>query len=389
MKLSRKRLFDIIQIGQREDVPSRMFDFFITVVIFTNIIAMFLETFDALASFYPLFKWLEYITLIIFCIEYALRIWTADYLYPTLEDGKARLQFLISFDGIIDLLTILPFFFLSGFIAFRMLRVVRIFHLFRLNSSYDSFNVITEVLYEKKNQIISSVFFIVILMLASSLGMYSAEHEAQPEVFANGFSGIWWSVSTVLTVGYGDIYPITTAGRILAIIIAFLGVGVVAIPTGIISAGFVEHYTQIKSSGEEKDVRFVTIYIDEKSSWYHKQVQELDLPNGLILAVIIRDGDTVIPNGDTLLEAGDKLLLGAQAYKDENSIRLQEIIIGDSHPWIDEPIRALDISRQSLIVTIRRKNRMIIPHGNTLIKRGDSVILYSKKDIKGSTDITI
>lgn len=389
MKFSRKRLFDIIQIGQREDIPSRLFDIFITIVIFTNIISMFLETFDALEPLFPLFKWLEYITLTIFCVEYALRIWTADYLYPTMDDGKARLRFLTSFDGIIDLLTILPFFFLSGFIAFRMLRVVRIFHLFRLNSNYDSFNVITEVLYEKKNQIISSVFFIVILMFASSLGMYSAEHEAQPEVFANGFSGIWWSVSTVLTVGYGDIYPITTAGRILAIIIAFLGVGVVAIPTGIISAGFVEHYTRIKSSGEEKDVRFVTLSVDEKSSWYHKQVQELNLPHGLILAVIIRDEDTLVPKGDTRLEAGDKLLLGAQSYKDENSIRLQEIVIGENHPWIGEPIRSLDISRQTLIVTIRRKNRMIIPQGGTIIKQGDSVILYSKKDIKGSTNLTI
>lgn len=326
MITNRKRLFDIIQIGQREDIPSRMFDLFITVVIFTNIFAMFLETFDILAPFFPLFKWLEYITLAVFCVEYMLRIWTADFLYPTLDDRKARLRFLTSFDGIIDLLTILPFFFLSGFIAFRMLRVVRIFHLFRLNSSYDSFNVITEVLYEKKNQIISSVFFIAILMLSSSLGMYSAEHEAQPDVFANGFSGIWWSVSTVLTVGYGDIYPITTAGRMLAIIIAFLGVGFVAIPTGIISAGFVEHYTRIKSTDEEKNVQFITIYIDEKSSWYHKQVQELQLPHDLILTVIVRDGNTLIPKSDTLLVSGDKLLLGAQSYKDEDNIRLQDII---------------------------------------------------------------
>ena len=84
---------------------------------------------------------------------------------------------------LIDLLTILPFFFLSGMVIFRMLRVARIFHLFRLNARYDSFNVITTVLYEKRNQIISSVFIVLILMLASSLCMYSVEHDSQPEVF--------------------------------------------------------------------------------------------------------------------------------------------------------------------------------------------------------------
>ncbi len=154
---------------------------------------------------------------------------------------------MVSFDGVVDILTIVPVFFLSGFVIFRMLRVARIFHLFRLNARYDSFNVITTVLYEKRNQIISSVFIVVILMLASSLCMYSVEHDAQPEVFRNAFSGVWWSMSTLLTVGYGDIYPITTLGRLMAICIAYLGVGVVAIPTGIISAGFVEQY-QRKSS---------------------------------------------------------------------------------------------------------------------------------------------
>ena len=127
-----------------------------------------------------------------------------------MSKSRATIRFLVSFDGIVDLLTIIPAFFLSGFVIFRMLRVARVFHLFRLNAKYDSFNVITTVLYEKRNQIISSVFIVLILMLASSLCMYSVEHDAQPEVFRNAFSGIWWSMSTLLTVGYGDIYPITT-----------------------------------------------------------------------------------------------------------------------------------------------------------------------------------
>ena len=153
---------------------------------------------------------MDAVTVFIFCIEYALHIWTANYLYPGMSKSRATIRFLVSFDGIVDLLTIIPAFFLSGFVIFRMLRVARVFHLFRLNAKYDSFNVITTVLYEKRNQIISSVFIVLILMLASSLCMYSVEHDAQPEVFRNAFSGIWWSMSTLLTVGYGDIYPIAT-----------------------------------------------------------------------------------------------------------------------------------------------------------------------------------
>lgn len=213
-----------------------------------------METFSQLSQFSGLFTAIEYITVFIFCIEYILRIWTADFLYPESKKGRARIKFLLSFDGIVDLLTIIPAFFLSGFVIFRMLRVARIFHLFRLNAKYDSFNVITTVLYEKRNQIISSVFIVMILMLASSLCMYSVEHNAQPDVFCNAFSGIWWSMSTLLTVGYGDIYPITTLGRIMAICIAYLGVGVVAIPTGIISAGFVEQYQRKSNISDLKDM---------------------------------------------------------------------------------------------------------------------------------------
>ena len=120
---------------------------------------------------------------------------------------------MISFYGIIDLVTFLPYFlplfFPKGAVAFRIFRVMRIFRLFKINSRYDAFNVIVNVLNEKKNQIFSSICMILILMVASSLCMYSLEHEAQPDKFKNAFSGIWWSVSTLLTVGYGNIYPVT------------------------------------------------------------------------------------------------------------------------------------------------------------------------------------
>ena len=186
----KRKIFNIIQIGDKSNYISRCFDIFITITIISNIVVMFLQTFSELTDCMAVFKGIEYVTTFIFCIEYVLRIWTADYLYPDKSELRSRLSFLISFDGIVDLLTIIPAFFLSGFVIFRMLRVVRIFHLFRLNARYDSFNVITAVLYEKRNQIMSSVFIVLILMLASSLCMYSVEHDAQPDVFRNAFSRI-------------------------------------------------------------------------------------------------------------------------------------------------------------------------------------------------------
>lgn len=253
---------------------------------------------------------MEAVTVFIFCIEYALRIWTANYLYPGMSKSRATIRFLVSFDGIVDLLTIIPAFFLSGFVIFRMLRVARIFHLFRLNAKYDSFNVITTVLYEKRNQIISSVFIVLILMLASSLCMYSVEHDAQPEVFRNAFSGIWWSMSTLLTVGYGDIYPITTLGRVMAICIAYLGVGAVALPTGIISAGFVEQYQRKISISNLKDAdikEIAEIFVDRRFAG--KTVEEIEEAQHVTIFLVLRDDLSVLPQKDTILKLNDIIII--------------------------------------------------------------------------------
>ena len=314
-KKIKERIFDIIQIGKKDDLISRAFDIFIVATILVNLSILFMETFEQLNRYTAIFRGIEAVTVVIFCIEYILRIWTAEYLYSDQSGIKAVLRFLLSFDGIVDLCTILPFFFLSGFVVFRMLRVVRIFHLFRINAYYDSFNVITSVLYVKRNQIISSVFIILVLMMASSLCMYSAEHEVQPDVFNNAFSGMWWSISTILTVGYGDIYPITVLGRIMAIFISFLGVGAVAIPTGIISAGFVEQYTQFQNQNEvNTGVKgTVSISVDIHSPFLHQSVQQIESVFGIDVIAFVRKGAVILPTDNIVIEEGDILLY--QTYK--------------------------------------------------------------------------
>lgn len=387
MEQIRRKVFDIIQIGNKRDIPSKAFDIFIVVAILSNLFVVIFETFDESIPYISILKTVEFVTILIFVIEYILRLWTADFLYPDKSRVKAVWAFMISFFGVIDLITFLPYFlpfvFPQGAVAFRVFRVIRIFRLFQINKQYDAFNVIIDVLNEKKSQIFSSVCIIFILMVASSLCMYSLEHEAQPEQFKNAFSGIWWAVSAMLTVGYGDIYPITTAGKWMAIVIAFLGVGLVAIPTGIISAGFVEHYSRLKTiafHSEERELKFVTSTIYDKHPWNGLAIRDVVFPPQLLLVMVKRKHEVLVPKGDFILKTGDTLVIGAKNFKEETDIHLREIVVKEKHPWIGQQIREIDISRQELVVMIQRKNKVIIPNGNTFIMKGDAVHIYSQHE---------
>ena len=393
---TKKRVFDIIQIGHDYDFPSRAFDFFIMGMVVVNLAIAILETFDISPALRSVLDNFERFTVICFTIEYLLRIWTAEYLYPKEDRASAIRRYMTSFSGIIDLLSFLPFylpiFFPAGVVAFRMLRVIRIFRLFRVNSYYDALNVIGDVVNSKKDQLLSSIFIILILMVASSLCMYSLEHDAQPTVFKNAFSGLWWSVSTLLTVGYGDIYPVTLAGRIFGIIITFLGVGMVAIPTGILSAGFVEQYTKLKSLNDyalATDIRFVRLPVREGHPWRNLPVKDLPLPPGLILAIIQRKNEVIVPRGDTVVEAGDQLVLGAEAFQDEAGITLKELTLTDRHPWAGLQIKDLDISRQTVIVMVRRNGRVVIPNGSLQLLPGDNILLYTKRIMRNTQSVQI
>lgn len=390
----RRRIFEIVEIGAADDLLSRGYDFFGSLVVVLALAASVAATFDgAEERCGALLDTVEIVTSAFFAVDYVLRVWTARCLYPTLTPGKATVRYVSSVGGLIDLVsflpTFLPVFFPSGMVAFRMFRVVRIFRLFRINAYYDSLHVITEVLRSKRQQLLSSVFIILTLMLASSLCMYSLEHEAQPEVFRNAFSGIWWSVSTLLTVGYGDIYPITTAGKIFGIVITFLGVGMVAIPTGIISAGFVDQYSRIKrisEYGQASDVHFIQVYLRKKDAWVGKTIRDAGLPGGVIAAAIQRGGRIVMPRGDTVLEAGDTLVLGAQGFRNDQHIDLKEITLRRQNPWVGQHIRELDISRRTLIVLVRRDGKALIPHGDLRLREGDTVVLYTQTAVRSGPE---
>jgi len=307
---SGKRIFEIIQIGSRSDLPSFMFDALLIAIVILNILSLILESFDELSFMAGVFNVIDIVSIVFFMIEYILRLSTANYLYPEETRAKAVWRFVSSLDGIIELLTILPFYYLSGFVVFRLLRVARILRLFKINSTYDSFHVILSVFKDKISQIMSSVLIILILMLSSSICMYSVEHEVQPDVFSNALSGMWWAATTIFTVGYGDMAPVTLMGKVIGIIIDFLAMAVVAIPTGIISAGFVEKYTAIRrnqSKGEERS-GLITITVGPDTPYVNKNIGYVEEKESTDILVIIRDGICAVPVSNLILKSGDTLV---------------------------------------------------------------------------------
>ncbi len=397
----RKRLFEILEVGNDLDYVSRAYDFLNAFTIILNLVVSIMSTYESMREQYgEALVIIEEVTVAFFCIDFFLRVFTARFLYidENLTEGQSVKKYIFSVLGIVDILSWLPYylpiFFPTGTVAFRMIRIVRIFRLFRVNAYHDSLSVISAVIYGKRQQLVSSVFIILVLMLGSSLCMYSLEHEAQPQVFQNAFSGIWWAASTLLTVGYGDIYPITTLGKLFGIFITFLGVGMVAIPTGIISAGFVDQYSTMKRRsdyGYEADMHFIRVHIEEGDRWCDKRIADLLLPAGVIVAIIKRKNEVLIPRGDVVLQEEDMVVLGAIPYEeDENErINLKEVMLRKQNPWTGVRIRDLDISRQSIIVLVKRRNKSLIPNGNMILEAGDRVFLYTKLHLTDAHEIEV
>ncbi len=226
---------------------------FIYSLIIINVIALILESYkDIRNSYANTFQLIEIFSVIIFTIEYLLRIWVSDI---DKEVKNSRIKFILSPLGIIDLLAIIPFYlpmlFKIDLRIIRILRLLRLLRIFKLGRFSKSLKTINQVLKETKTDLLITLFVAFILLVLSSTLMYYVENEAQPQKFASIGHSFWWSIATLTTVGYGDVYPITAMGKILSAVIAFIGIGFVALPTGIISSAFVEKIQKNKLSKTE------------------------------------------------------------------------------------------------------------------------------------------
>jgi voltage-gated potassium channel len=255
----RKKIHDTLEfsaLGRRG--MSLYVNVFLVVIIILNSVAIVLHTVPSISRnrFYErLFFDFELFSVIIFSIEYALRVWSCVEKSKYSDGWRGRLRYLFSFWALIDLLAILPFYltvFGADFGIVRVLRVFRLFRLFRISRYAHALKIIQNVLKETKEELLLSLSFIVFTLLIASSAMYYLEHNAQPTKFSSIPASLWWGVITMTTTGYGDMYPITPWGRVFGGLILILGIGLFALPTGILASGFIE---QIRQSKAKKRVR--------------------------------------------------------------------------------------------------------------------------------------
>jgi len=252
MKKTKKRIYEILEVAAPGDSQSRIFDIFIITLIFLNIVAVVLETVHILSVQYKgFFRSFEVFSVIVFTMEYILRLWSCTINPKYRNPILGRLKFMLTPLALVDLFAVLPFY-LPMFIKLdlrflRAVRLVRIFRLFKIGRYSEAMKVFGRVLKAKKEQLLITLFAVfIILTIASSL-LYYVENEAQPEAFSSIPSAMWWGVSALTTVGYGDVYPITLMGKLLGAIISLIGIGLFAMPAGILSSGFVEEIRKRKS----------------------------------------------------------------------------------------------------------------------------------------------
>ena len=240
--MNKKRVWEILELSKDNDKPSKYFDYFISILIGLNVVAIVLETEKSLYEGYQTyFLYFEIFSIAIFTAEYLLRFWSCvsadDYRKPIL----GRIKYLFTPMAVIDLVAIAPFYLTFIVADTRVLRILRFLRLFRTAKHFrhsKTFHIIVNTIDRKKSELLSSLVLMLSLLLICSTGVYFVENEAQPEKFSSILASMWWAVATLTTVGYGDIYPITILGKILGAISAIFGIGLFALPAGLLASGF-------------------------------------------------------------------------------------------------------------------------------------------------------
>ena len=240
---SQKRVFEIIEKGQAHDRASRYCDLFLFGLIVLNLLAVCLETIDSLyAQYRVVFTLIELISVSIFSVEYVLRIWSC----AAAPDGKLkgalakRTGYIFSFTGIIDLLAILPSILplLLGGVDLRWLRILRLMRLLKFSHYSSALEDLFSAVRHEWRSFVATLYLLILAIFLSSSLIYVFEHNVQPEHFGSIPDAMWWTVVTLTTVGYGDVVPMTVAGKLIATLTALMGVCVVALLTGIVATGF-------------------------------------------------------------------------------------------------------------------------------------------------------
>ncbi|NOQ93646.1 MAG: ion transporter [Methylophaga sp.] len=266
----RHRAHQIFEV--EHDGLARLINIVLMLLIAITVVIVFVETMPQVrAEHSTWFIWFEYLSIALFSIEYIARLWSSAEIDPE-QPWRSRWKYAKSPLALIDLLAVAPFY-LGLFIQLdtRYLRVVRLLRIFKLTRYSSSLNILLQVLKNELPGIISALSILIILIVFASAGIYLVEHKAQPDVFGSIPQAIWWATITLTTVGYGDVVPITFAGKALGIVITIMGVGIAALPAGIIASGFT---TEMQSRRDEFRAKLIALLSDGKLS--HKELRDIE-----------------------------------------------------------------------------------------------------------------
>ena len=291
LRIYRKRVWTILEPADEKDSLSKFIDIFLVCLIFFNILTVILETVETLYLQYEKhFKYFELFSVTIFSIEYIGRLWSCvENKTKNQSNTKVRLKYILSFSAIIDAIAILPSLlaFLFPTVDLRFVRALRIFRLLKFSRYSNSINTLLVVLWDQRKSLGAAFFILFIVLIISSSGTYIVEKDIQPEKFGSIPQSMWWSIVTLTTVGYGDVYPVTSMGKFFGSIIIILGIGTVALPSGILASAFTE-YTRRNQQKYEDKLKFMlsdNIIDDDERKELNELSERLNLSDEDIAAI--------------------------------------------------------------------------------------------------------
>jgi voltage-gated potassium channel len=250
----RKRLYLILEPTEKGGILEKVFEILLVIIIVLNITAICLESMPGMAERHnELFRQFEIFSIAFFTVEYIAR------LYAIVESRKysdkfGRLRYAGTTIAIVDLLSFLPFYltFVADFRFLRIFRLMALFRVFKIARYLHALNIFKQVIRDRREQLVLSLIFLLFILVTISFVMFYAENAAQPNKFSSIPATMWWGVETLTTVGYGDMVPVTPLGKLLGGIFAVAGVGLLALPAGILSSGFYEMLHKNGMKGKKK-----------------------------------------------------------------------------------------------------------------------------------------
>lgn len=313
---ARRRIFEIVEEAAPGDRASSIFDWCLIGLISLNIAAVVLETVPSIhETFATEFHWFEVFSVVIFSIEYVLRIWVAPE-HPGLKrlgPLRARLRYSVSFGALIDLAAVAPFYLAAILgIDLRVLRVLRLLRFLKLMRYSSALMTMQRVIIDERRALLAALLIMLGLLVVASTAMYYAERHAQPEVFGSIPAAMWWGLATLTTVGYGDIVPVTLVGKLIGGVVMLLGLGMFALPIGILATGFTQEVHRREFVVTRSMVGRLELFEDLPAGEIARLTRLMRAVRYDVGTMIVRNGDAVdalyfLAVGDIELEIGEHM----------------------------------------------------------------------------------